>query len=244
MDVSFSLGGAGLALVFGILSFISPCVLPLVPAYLSYISGHTFEELTGKERRGQIMARTLLHAAFFCLGFTVVFLAMGVTATGLGSFLQTHKMLFNQIAGIIIIVLGFHMVGAYRIKFLLMEKRFEGKKGRWGILGTFVVGIAFAFGWTPCIGPFLAGLLFLASNQNTVWQGFFLLLVYSLGLAIPFLLAAIAVNAFLSAFQKVKKHFRTIEVVGGILLIEFGQIILFNKLGWLAGKLGFVDLGF
>ncbi len=130
------------------------------------------------------------------------------------------------------------------VKRAIGASRFEGKKGRWGILGTFVVGIAFAFGWTPCIGPFLAGLLFLASNQDTVWQGFFLLLVYSFGLAVPFLLAAIAVNAFLSAFQKVKKHFRIIEVVGGILLIEFGHIILFNKLGWLAGKLGFVDLGF
>ncbi|MGD8717183.1 MAG: cytochrome c biogenesis protein CcdA [Candidatus Zixiibacteriota bacterium] len=244
MDVTFSLGGIGLALVFGFLSFISPCVLPLVPAYLSYISGLTFEELTGKEKRRQIILKTLLNAAVFCLGFTVVFLAMGVTATKLGSFLQTHKMLFNQIAGIIIIILGFHMVGAYRIKFLLMERRFEGKKGRWGILGTFVVGIAFAFGWTPCIGPFLAGLLFLAGNQSTVGQGFVLLLVYSLGLAIPFLLAALAVNTFLSAFQKIKKHFHTIEVVGGILLIEFGHIILFNKLGWLASKLGFVDLGF
>jgi cytochrome c-type biogenesis protein len=244
VEATFSLGGAGLALLFGLLSFISPCVLPLVPAYLSYISGLTFEELTGKGRRRQIILTTLLNAAVFCLGFTVVFLAMGVTATKLGSFLQSHKMLFNQIAGIIIIILGFHMVGAYRIKFLLMEKRFEGKRGRWGILGTFVVGVAFAFGWTPCIGPFLAGLLFLASNQNTVWQGFFLLLVYSLGLAIPFLLAALAVNTFLSAFQKIKQHFRTIEVIGGILLIEFGHIILFNKLGWLAGKLGFVDLGF
>lgn len=244
MEVSFSLGGAGLALVFGFLSFISPCVLPLVPAYLSYISGHTFEELTGKERRGHIVAKTLLQAAAFCLGFTAVFLAMGVTATELGSFLQAHKMLFNGVAGIIIIVLGFHMVGVYRIKFLLMEKRFEGKKGRWGILGTFVVGIAFAFGWTPCIGPFLASLLVLASGQETVWQGFFLLLIYSLGLAIPFLLAAVAVNTFLSAFQRIKRHFRTVEVVGGILLIEFGNIILFNKLGWLAAKLGFVDLGF
>ncbi|HUU56520.1 MAG TPA: cytochrome c biogenesis CcdA family protein [bacterium] len=244
MDGSLSLGSAGLALLFGILSFISPCVLPLVPAYLSYISGHTFEELTGKKHRGQIITTTLLQSAVFCLGFTVVFLAMGVTATKLGSFLQTHKMLFNQIAGIVLIIFGLHMVGAFRIKFLLMERRFEGKKGRWGIIGTFVVGIAFAFGWTPCIGPFLAGLLFLASNQNTVGQGFFLLLVYSLGLAIPFLLAAVAVNTFLSAFQKVKRHFRTIEVVGGILLIEFGHIIFFNKLGWLAAKLGFVDLGF
>jgi len=173
VDVSFSLGGAGLALVFGFLSFISPCVLPLVPAYLSYISGHTFEELTGKERRGHIVAKTLLQATAFCLGFTAVFLAMGVTATELGSFLTAHKMLFNRVAGIIIIVLGFHMVGVYRIKFLLMEKRFEGKKGRWGIVGTFVVGIAFAFGWTPCIGPFLASLLVLASGQETVWQGFF-----------------------------------------------------------------------
>jgi len=244
VDASLSFGSAGLALVFGFLSFISPCVLPLVPAYLSYVSGLTFEELTGKERRGQIIARTLLQSAVFCLGFTVVFLAMGVTATKLGSFLQTHKMLFNQIAGIVLIIFGFHMVGAIRLKFLLMERRFEGKKGRWGILGTFVVGLAFAFGWTPCIGPFLAGLLFLASNQNTVGQGFLLLLVYSLGLAIPFLLAAVAVNTFLSAFQKVKKHFRTIEVIGGILLIEFGHIIFFNKLGWLAAKLGFVELGF
>jgi len=244
VDVTFSLGGVALALVFGLLSFISPCVLPLVPAYLTYISGLTFDELTGSERRGRIIAKTVLNAAVFCLGFTVVFLAMGVTATKLGSFLQTHKTLFNQIAGIIIIIFGFHMVGAYQLKFLLMERRFEGKKGKWGLLGTFVVGVAFAFGWTPCIGPFLAGLLFLASNQNTVWQGFFLLLVYSLGLAVPFLLAAIAVNSFLSAFQKIKKHFRTIEVIGGILLIEFGHIILFNKLGWLAAKLGFIDLGF
>jgi len=244
METSFSFGGMGLALAFGFLSFISPCVLPLVPAYLTYISGLTFEQLTGQERRGQIIARTLLHAVVFCLGFTVVFLAMGVTATKLGSFLTAHKTLFNQIAGVVLIIFGFHMVGAFRIKFLLMEKRFEGKKGKLGLLGTFVVGLAFAFGWTPCIGPFLAGLLFLASNQQTLMQGFFLLLVYSLGLAIPFLLAAVAVNTFLAAFQKIKKYFRTIEVVGGILLIEFGHIILFNKLGWLAAKLGFINLGF
>ncbi len=233
-----------MALLFGLLSFLSPCVLPLVPAYLSYISGRTFEELTGKERRAQVILATLGSAAVFCLGFTTVFLAMGVTATQLGAWLQTHKMLFNQVAGIVLIVFGFHMTGIIRLKFLLSEKRFEGKKGRWGLLGTFVVGVAFAFGWTPCIGPFLAGLLFLASNQNTVGQGFFLLLVYSLGLAIPFLAAAVAVNTFLSAFQRIKRHFRTIEIIGGILLIEFGHIILFNKLAWLAGKLGFINLAF
>ncbi len=244
MDVTFSWGGAALALVFGILSFISPCVLPLVPAYLTYISGYTFEQLTGQERRSQVALKTFAQAAFFCLGFTLVFVAMGITATSLGSFLQTHKVLLNRIAGVVLVVFGLHMVGAFQLKFLNVERRFEGKKGRWGILGTMVVGLSFAFGWTPCIGPFLAGILFLASNQNTVAQGFVLLLIYSLGLAIPFLAAALAVNVFLSAFQKIKKHFRTIEIVGGILLIEFGHIVFFNKLGWLAAKLAFIDLGF
>lgn len=234
MEPTFSLGGVALALFFGLLSFISPCVLPLVPAYLSYISGNTFEDLTGKERRAQVALKTFFHASFFCLGFTLVFLAMGVTATKLGSFLTTHQTIFNQIAGVVLIVFGLHMCGVFRIKFLLMEKRFEGKKGRWGVLGTVLVGLAFAFGWTPCIGPFLAALLALAAKQQTLGQGFILLLFYSLGLAIPFLLSALAVNVFLAAFNRIKKHFRIVEVIGGIFLIEFGNLFLFNKLGILS----------
>ena len=235
MEGGFSVASAALALVFGLLSFISPCVLPLVPAYLTYISGSTFEELTAKQRRARILARTAVHAALFCVGFTLVFLAMGITATKLGGFLRAHQTIFNQVAGAVLIVFGLHMAGVFRIKFLLMERRFEGKKGRWGVLGTVAVGFAFAFGWTPCIGPFLAALLTLAAKQDTLVQGFILLLFYSLGLAIPFMLSAIAVNTFLAAFDKIKKHFRTIEIVGGILLIELGNVFLFNKLGLFSG---------
>lgn len=235
---------AGLAVVFGFLSFISPCVLPLVPAYLTYISGYTFEDLTGPKRRAQVVATTVVHAAFFCLGFTIVFLALGITATKLGSFLTAHQNVFNQIAGVVLIIFGLHMMGVFRIKFLLIEKRFEGKKGRWGILGTVVVGLAFAFGWTPCIGPFLAALLALAAKQQTLLQGFLLLLFYSAGLAVPFILSALAVNVFLAAFNKIKKHFRTVEIIGGIALLELGHIFLFNRLGafsgWFARRLDFI----
>jgi len=244
MEGGFSIVNAALALIFGVLSFISPCVLPLVPAYLTYISGHTFEELTGPGRRAQVVAKTAFHAAFFCLGFTLVFLAMGVTATKLGKFLAAHQTAFNQIAGVILIILGLHMAGVFRIKFLLMEKRFEGKKGRLGVVGTVVVGLAFAFCWTPCIGPFLAALLAPAARQQTLGPGFVLLLFYSLGLATPFLLSALAVNAFLAAFGKIKKHFRTIEVIGGVALTELVNVFLFNKLGifsgWFARRLDFL----
>jgi len=237
------------ALGAGFISFISPCVLPLIPGYLSFISGVSIADLGASEKRGEVLRKVALSSLIFVLGFSAVFIALGASATAVGKFLLSNKIgIFNRIAGVIIVVLGLHVTGIIRIPFLNYEKRFHSRSKPLGALGTFLVGIAFAFGWTPCIGPILGGILGLAANQGSVGEGMLLLSFYSLGLGIPFLVTAISFNFFLGFSGFFKKHFRTIEIASGLLLVAIGLLMFFNQFGIISSWLlkafpGLQDVG-
>lgn len=218
----------------GIISFISPCVLPLIPGYLSFISGVSVEEMRDKEEKARVLKRVSLNSIFFILGFSVVFVALGASATFLGKFLLSKLSVLYKIAGVIIVIFGLHLLGVFRISFLHYEKRFHARSKPLGFLGAFLVGLAFAFGWTPCIGPILAGILVLASNQETVGKGVALLSFYSLGLGIPFFLTGIGFNRFLGVSGFIKRHFRIIETISGVFLILVGLLIFFNSISFIA----------
>ncbi len=227
------------AFLAGILSFLSPCVLPLVPGYVSLISGASVEELQSSERR---MLRTvMLHSLTFVLGFTVVFVTLGAAATGLGQFAREYHVWLTRIGGVIVIVFGIHLTGILKINALYADKRLHNLKGSSTVIGSFLVGFAFAFGWTPCIGPILAAVLLMAETQDTVMKGVVLLAVYSFGLAVPFLLTSLGVDRFLAFYGRFRRHLHTVEVFSGILLIAIGGLILFNKLTWLSGHLSFLN---
>ena len=225
------------AFTAGIISFISPCVLPLIPGYLSFISGVSMEEMKDGDKKTKALKKVSLNTLLFVLGFSVVFTAMGASATFIGEFLLSKLSLFNKIAGVIIILLGLHIMGVFRISFLNYEKRFHTRSKPLGPVGSFAVGLAFAFGWTPCIGPILGGILLLASNQGTMGKGMVLLASYSLGLGIPFLVTAVSFNTFLGVFGWVRKHFRTIEIISGLLLVTIGFLIFIGSFGYIAGLL-------
>jgi cytochrome c-type biogenesis protein len=234
----------------GILSFISPCVLPLVPGYLSYISGLSLDEMRGT---GAISAgagvgvavvaspaarrQVVLSSLAFIFGFSLVFIALGAAASAIGQFLISQQALFNRIAGAIIIVFGLHTMGVLRIEWLYQEKRVHTSRRPAGLVGAALIGIAFAFGWTPCIGPILAGILALAGTQETVGQGVRLLAVYSLGLGVPFLATALMMNRFFTAMGRIRRHYHKIELVSGALLVAIGLLIFSNKFTIIAQKL-------
>jgi cytochrome c-type biogenesis protein len=217
----------------GLLSFISPCVLPIVPGYLSFISGVSLEEL--QDKKSMAVRRVFLNSLFFVLGFSVVFIALGASATFVSRFLIDYMPIISKVAGALIFILGLHFLGIFKIRWLNYEKRFHMGSKQLGIVGSFFVGFAFAFGWTPCIGPILAGILAIAAAEETVTRGIILLAFYSAGLAVPFLLTALAFNGFLTVSSKIKKHFRIVEIVGGIFLIIIGILIFTNSLGYLSG---------
>lgn len=223
------------AFLFGILSFISPCVLPIVPGYLSFISGISFEEMQSAENAATVRKRILINALFFVIGFSVVFIALGASATFIGKFLSNHINVLSKIAGAIIIIFGIHMTGLVKIPFLNYEKRFHSRGKKFGLAGSFLVGLAFAFGWTPCIGPILAAILAIASQQDSISKGILLLSAYSLGLGLPFILTGWSITAFYNAFNKFKKHIPKVEIIGGILLIIIGVLIMTNTLTILSG---------
>jgi cytochrome c-type biogenesis protein len=220
------------AFLAGLLSFLSPCVLPLIPGYLSFISGVTIDELSDATRRGAQTRRLIINTIFFVLGFSLVFVVLGIGASSIGRWLQTHLQLFNRVAGVVVFLFGLHVAGVFRISALNYEKRFhlEGTGKQKGIWGALVIGVAFAFGWTPCIGPILGSILTLAAQQTSVWQGVWLLIVYSAGLGIPFILTAILFNYLIGAFGFIKRHFRAVEIISGGLLMAVGILIFFNLL--------------
>lgn len=222
------------AFTAGIISFISPCVLPLIPGYLSFISGVSVEEMKSADKKSEALKKVSLNTLFFVVGFTVVFIALGASATFVGEFLLSKLAIFYKIAGVIIILLGLHIMGVFRIPFLNYEKRFHTQSKPLGPLGSFLVGLAFAFGWTPCIGPILGGILLLASNQDTVGKGIVLLSSYSLGLGIPFFVTAVSFNTFLGVFGWVRKHFRTIEIISGLFLVVIGVLIFFGSFTYIS----------
>ncbi len=225
----------------GLVSFLSPCVLPLVPGYISFISGVSLEALREGRADEVKTSRVFLSAVWFVLGFSAVFVALGASATALGTVLLTRIALLRQVAGVIIVILGLHLIGLFRIGFLQYQKKVDVRSRPMSAVGAFVVGAAFAFGWTPCIGPILAGILTLASTQETVVKGMGLLAVYSLGLGIPFLLTSLGVQRFLKFSARFRKHLRVVEILAGALLVGVGILILTDRFTLLTQHLTFFN---
>jgi len=228
--------GLGMAAAFaaGALSFLSPCVLPLVPGYISFISGISLEEIEGKVDRWRNLAKASLGSLAFGAGFTAIFILLGATATLVGKMLFARLPLLQRIAGAIIVIFGLHTLGLFRLRFLYRERRFFPEGRRASLPGGFLLGMAFAFGWTPCIGPILAGILAYASTRQTATQGILLLATYSLGLGVPFLAMAVAMNACEGILQRVKRHMRKVELISGSLLIVLGVMVYTGNLSQLA----------
>ena len=217
------------AFVAGLLSFFSPCVLPLIPAYFTFITGFSIEELT-EEYNSEIRKKVFLSTFLFVLGFSLVFILMGVSASYLGGLMYTYKKLIRIIGGILIIILGVHLTGLIRIPGLDFEKRIALEKKPLHFLGTLIIGMAFGAGWSPCIGPLLGSILIIAGSQETVWQGVILLGIYSTGLAIPFIIISIFINFLLIFIKKASKVLKYVNVVAGVVLIVVGLILVSNKL--------------
>jgi len=214
---------------FGIFSFISPCVLPLIPAYISFISGLTMEEIEQEDvDRKRRLARVFISTLIFVLGFSTVFVMMGASATFVSRLIFTNRIWLGRVAGVLIVILGLHMTGVFRIGFLQYEKRIHVRENAIGLLGVYLIGAAFAFGWTPCIGPILAAILGLAAQQETVGSGIMLLSSYSLGLGLPFLATGLAINGFMVVYRRLRKHMRAIETACGVFLIAVGALIFFD----------------
>ncbi len=215
------------AIFAGLLSFLSPCVLPLVPPYLAYLGGMTFEQVSGKEQMDRdLYRRVVISSLIFVLGFTTVFVTLGAAASSIGQFVRENQEILSKIGGVIIIIFGLHFIGIFKISLLYREARFHIDQKPAGMLGAYIMGLAFAFGWTPCIGPVLGAILAIASAQDTLSQGVLLLFVYSLGLGIPFIIAAIAIRPFMSFMQKFRRHMRTVEIVMGCFLIITGILFI------------------
>jgi cytochrome c-type biogenesis protein len=220
------------AFAAGFLSFISPCVLPLIPGYISFISGMTLEEMQGTSTTVSASAsrqRVLVASLAFVMGFTVVFVIMGASATAIGKFVKEYAPIIAKIAGSLLIVFGLHMMGVFRIRLLENDTRIHTNRKPAGPLGAFLVGTAFAFAWTPCIGPILGGILTMAASRESVGEGMQMLAAYSLGLGIPFMLTSVAINQFFAAAARIRKHYRMIEIVSGVLLIMVGLLIFFDQ---------------
>ena len=223
----------------GVLSFLSPCVLPLVPGYVSLISGASVETLQAADRR--LLRTVMMNSLCFIVGFSVVFVALGAVATSVGQLTHQYHRPLAILAGIIIIVFGLHLTGLFKINALYADKRMHGVQGGASPLGAFLIGFAFAFGWTPCIGPILAGILLLAGSQDTVYKGILLLSVYSAGLAVPFLLTSLGVNRFLAFYARFRRHLHAVEVFSGVLLIAFGLLIALGRFTVLSGYFRFLN---
>lgn len=229
MDTAHDISLLG-AFAAGILSFLSPCVLPLVPSFLTYLTGLTFADLQAEHPTHIVRRQTIIHSLLFIVGFTIVFVMLGASATFVGSFLRENMQIMRRVGAILIIFFGLHVCGLLPISLLLGEKRVNMRHKPAGYFGSVIVGITFAAGWTPCIGPILASILMVAAAESTVYRGIILLLVYSLGLGIPFFLSALAIHRFLTLFNRFKKHIRLFEIITGIFLIIVGILIFFDKL--------------
>ncbi len=216
------------ALLAGAISFLSPCVLPLVPPYLVYLAGASMDTLTDTEAtrvKAQARRRALFHSLLFVFGFSCVFIALGASASTIGLLIRQYQQILAIIAGVLIIIMGLHFIGVFRIAFLYKEARFQAGSGG-SVFGSYLMGVAFAFGWTPCIGPVLGAILALASARDSVAEGALMLTIYSAGLGIPFLLAAAFIGPFTSFLTRFKKRLGTVEKATGGLLVLTGVLFL------------------
>ncbi len=235
-DVSYSI-----SFLAGVLSFLSPCVLPLVPSYVSFITGISFEDLTGSGDKTRIRFLTLTNSLAFIFGFSAIFISLGASSSAIGRFLFNYQDTIRIVGGIIIIIFGLFIMGFVKMDFLMKDKKFHLSGRPSGYIGAFVIGMTFAAGWTPCIGPILGSILLYASTKGSAVYGMKLLSVYSLGLAVPFLIASLAFNSFLSYSKGIHKYMRVIMIVSGVLMIIFGILLLMNKVSQLTNL--FPDLG-
>ena len=224
------------ALVAGMLSFLSPCVLPLVPPYLCFIGGMSIEQMTADDAPAdlKLTRKILLSSVFFVFGFSTVFITLGATASVLGEWLADNLAILTQAAGVLIVVLGLHFMGILRIPLLYREARFQTTTRPAGLIGAYVVGLAFAFGWTPCVGPVLAAVLMVAGSEGSVVQGAGLLTVYSAGLGLPFIAAAIAMKPFMTVMGRFRRHLRKVEIAIGVLLVATGLLFITEQFSYIA----------
>jgi cytochrome c-type biogenesis protein len=219
--------GVLVAFSAGLFSFLSPCVLPLFPSYLSFITGMSVERLSGEVTAGT-RGRVLVHSLAFIAGFTAVFVSLGVSVSAAGQFLLDYRDWIRIAGGALIIVFGLYIVGVLRVGLFGRSAQLQIREKRAGLLGSFAVGLTFAIGWTPCVGPILGSILTLASNDRTVAQGTGLLLAYSAGLGIPFLLFSLALGSFLRFFKRYRPFIPVVERVAGVLLIVVGVLVVSN----------------
>lgn len=212
--------------VAGIVSFLSPCVLPLVPPYLAYMAGVSISDMSDDERPPAVSAKVVITSVFFVLGFATVFVALGASFSYIGSYVTEHFDILSYIAGVVIIIFGLHFLGVFKIGLLYREARFQPASKPLGYFGAYIMGLAFAFGWTPCVGPVLTAILFVAGNEADATRGALLLLAYALGIGIPFIIAAVFAGQFMRFMTKFRAHMGKVEKVMGVLLILTGIMFL------------------
>ena len=225
------------ALAAGVLSFLSPCILPLVPAYLAFLSGVSYDDMTSSAAPAARSSRVLIAAGAFVLGFITVFVLLGASATFLSRIIADHLAVLEKIAGALVVVLGLHYAGLLRIPFLNYEARFHPALRNAGPLGAYAVGLAFAFGWTPCVGPVLATILAVAGSSPSIGHGMLLLGAYGLGIGIPFIIAALAIRPFLKAAALLRQRSRVVEMVLGLMMVVTGALMFVGSLAEVSGWL-------
>ena len=221
------------AFAAGVFSFLSPCVLPLIPSYLSFVSGVSLDEMRDDQTRARVRMRVVLNSLAFILGFCIVFVSLGASASFLGGLLLSYRNAIRIIGGIFILLVGLLLVGAFKIAALDRYLQFNLKDKPAGYLGSVFVGITFAVAWTPCVGPILGATLALASTSGEVGRGTFLLMSYAAGLALPFFLSALAINSFFQFSQKLRRYVQAIHVIGGVLLIIVGVLLITDYMTFL-----------
>lgn len=214
----------------GLLTFLSPCLLPLVPSFLAYITGVSFADLKDVEKRGAVRKATIINSLLFIAGFSFIFVLLGLTATFVGKLLFQYQKIIRIAGGILIVIFGLYLAGVLKFDFLMKERRLGFKTKGASYLGSFLIGVTFAAAWTPCAGPILGSILVLAGTKTSVTQGAALLTVYSLGVAVPFFVAALAVNSFLGYFNRFRKVISVINIVGGVFLVIVGILVATNYL--------------
>jgi cytochrome c-type biogenesis protein len=225
----------------GLLSFLSPCVLPLIPGYIAFVAGLPVNDITEGQWTNRELLTAMVNSALFVLGFTMVFVAMGASATWIGSLLVRKLPLLVNIAGVIIIIFGIQQIGLFKFGFLQSTKQFDLKAEKLGLFKAPLLGAAFAFGWTPCVGPILAAILTYAATMDTVGKGAILLTVYSAGLGIPFMLTTLAMKGFFNIFSKIKYRMHILQKVGGAMLVMLGILMVTGKMTLMTSKLGFLN---